>query len=627
MPRRLLPLTALALVALASAPGAASATELFAAQAGGSGPDCAVAAAPCSVSAALLAARAAPGADVIHLAAGTYTTPVSATNAADTDVTLDGAGIAATIIAAAPPADAPMVELGAGGGTMALEDLTLDGTGAGTFASPLRSRLAALSLRRVRIVQTGVTPKQAPAIDADMAAQALTLDGVEVLADTQTADQAVAAVNAGGPAIVRDSTITHTATGLSAALYARGPLTVLRSTIVHGNADAGYALRVSNQTDALNIVVDSSVVQGGRSAARFDLGTAASKLALRGTTFATAAASTGWSVDVQPNAAASAVQGTIDSSLLVGRSARATNGATVACAFSNLTLSGNAVNCPTTAGNAAGNTKLTTAELQLGADLAPLPGSPAIDAGNPAGLGPGESPADRLGRLRTAASTNACDAGPGRRDKGAFERYRPTPQIAITGPDAVAPGAPATFTVVTSAPGLELHWTFADGADGGTAATATHAFSALPSAATLTARDPRWDCSASASRPIAAAALPPETGAGPGAGTPAPSLDRIAPSIRSARLDAARIRLRRGSIRLRLTLSEAATITLTVGRAKGKKLVAPRRLVVRGVEGKNTITLFARKLKLRRGRYAVRIAARDAAGNAARTQTLKFSAR
>ncbi len=103
----------------------------------------------------------------------------------------------------------------------------------------MRGRLSALALRRVRVVQTGTTAKQAPAIDADMATESLTLDGVDVLADTQSADTTVSAVNAGGPTVIRDSTITHTATGGGAALYARGPLTLQRSTIVHGDADAG----------------------------------------------------------------------------------------------------------------------------------------------------------------------------------------------------------------------------------------------------------------------------------------------------------------------------------------------------------------------------------------------------
>lgn len=496
MPARPLAPTVLALLILLALPAGASAADLYAAPAGGSGPPCASAAAPCGLADAILAARATPGGDVVHLAPGAYAEPLRAVNAADTGLTFAGAGVGVTTLAAAPAGDAPVAELGAGSGTMSLRDLTIDGAGAGVTAAAVRSRLDALSLLRVRVVQTGATPKQAPAIDADTSAQSLTLDAVDVLADTQTGDTAIGAVSAGGPAIVRDSVITHTATGDSAALYARGPLTLLRSRISHGQADAGYALRLTNQVDALAVVVDSAVLSGGRTAARFDLGIAPSTLALRGSTLAPFPSSTSFALDVRSNVAASAVTAAVDSTLLVGRSARSFNGPEVTCAFSNIPTGAVAVTCPAAPGNAAGNTRLTAAELQLGADLAPLPGSPAVDTGNPAALAAGESQTDVLGRPRAGSSEDRCDAGPGRRDKGAFERYRASPQVAIDGPPEALLGAPATFTALTGAPGLQLAWSFSDGADGGTAPTTTHAFAALPGSVSLTARDPRWDCSA-----------------------------------------------------------------------------------------------------------------------------------
>lgn len=623
MPRRPLAPTALALLALLAAPAGARAADLYAAPGGGAAPPCASAAAPCTLAGAVLAARSSAGADVVHLAPGVYADPLRAIGAGDTDVTFAGAGIGATTLAAAPPADAPVVELGTAGGTMGLRDLTIDATGAGALAAAVRSRLDALSLLRVRIVQTGTTPKQAPAIDADTA-QALTLDAVEVVADTQTPDSTIGAVNAGGPAVVRDSVITHTAVGDSAALYARGPLTLLRSRLSHGQADAGYALRLSNQVDALPITVDASALSGGRSAARFDLGVAASTLALRGDTFAPFASSTGFALDVRSNLAGSVAQATVDSSLLVGRSARALNGPVVTCSFTNIPTGASGVSCPATPGNTSGNTRLTAPELQLGPDLAPLAGSPAIDAGNTAPLAPGESATDVLGRPRAGSSADRCDAGPGRRDMGAFERYRASPQIAVDGPEAALPGAPVTFAATTSAPGLELGWSFSDGAGGGTATTATHAFAALPASVTLTARDPRWDCASTVSRPIAAAPLPP--GGGPAAtATRAP--DRTAPRLSAAKLRSARVRLPRGALAIGFRLTEAATVTLTIGRVSGKRLVAPRRVTVRGKPGANAVTLTARRLKLRRGSYAVQLRARDAAGNAARVQTLRFSVR
>ncbi|HMS61596.1 MAG TPA: hypothetical protein PKD63_04890 [Solirubrobacteraceae bacterium] len=627
MPRRSLTPTALSLLALLAAPAGASAADLYAGPAGGSGPPCASAAAPCTLADAVLAARATAGGDVVHLAAGAYAEPLRAVGAADTGLTFAGAGVGVTTLAAAPAGDAPVVELGAGAGTMSLRDLTIDGTGAGMTAAALRSRLDALSLLRVRVVQTGTTPKQAPAIDADTSAQALTLDAVDVLSDTQTGDAAMGAVNAGGPAVVRDSVITHTATGDSAALYARGPLTVLRSRLTHGQADAGHALRLSNQAEALAIVIDSTVLGGGRTAARFDLGIAASTVALRGDTLAPFPASTGFALDVRSNVAASLTTATVDSTLLVGRSARAFNGPVVTCTFSNVPTGASAVACPATPGNVVGNTRLTPAELQLGADLAPLPGSPAIDTGNTSGLAPGESATDVLGRPRAASSDDRCDAGPGRRDKGAFERYRSSPQIGIDGPPEALPGAPATFSAVTAAPGLELTWSFSDGAGGGTASTTTHAFAALPGSVSLTARDPRWNCSSTVSRAIAAAPVPAAGDPATPAAKAAKAPDRSAPRLTAAKLRSARVRLPRGSLGIGFRLSEAATVSVTIGRVSGKRIVAPRRVSVRGRAGANTVALTARRLKLRRGSYAVQLRARDAAGNAARVRTLRFSVR
>lgn len=618
MPRRFLAPTLLALLTLAATPTAASAGDLYAAPGGAGAAPCA-AAAPCTVADAVLAARAAPGADVIHLAAGTYADAVRAAGAADTDLTFAGAGIGATTIAAAPAGDAPVMELGAGSGDMTVRDLTVDATGAGTFAAALRSRLTALALLRVRLVQTGAAPKQAPALDADVSTQTTTLDGVEVTADTQTGDAAIGAVNVGGPATVRDSRITHTAAGAASALYARGPLTVLRSRITHGDADAGYALRVVNTTDALPIIVDSTALAGGHGAARFELGTAASTVALRGDTFAPAATATNPAVDVQSNVQGSQVTATISSSLIVSRTVRSLNGPVVTCSFSNVPGVSGPVACPTTAG--ATNTKLTPAELQLGGDLAPLPGSPAIDTGDPAGVAGGESATDVLGHPRAGSSADVCDAGPGRRDKGAFERYRPSPQVTIDGPASAARGAAVTFSAVTAVPGLELAWSFGDGTGAATGPQVTHAFTVLPGSASLTARDPLANCATTVTRSIAQAPIP-----APPAGPATGALDRTAPALRAARLMTRRVRPG-GALRLRFRLGEAATVTVTVARRSGVRLVAPRRTRVRAAAGTTTLTIPGRRLRLARGRYAVQLRARDAAGNAGRTATLRFSVR
>ncbi len=609
-PRLLATLPAL-LVAVA--PPAAGAAELHAAPAGGAGPACTNPATPCTVKAALLAARRSTGADTVHLAAGTYPEVLSAANEADTDLTLSGAGIGATVLAGGA-ADEPVVQLGSGGGTMTVEDLTIDGGRASPLSPALRSRLTRLAVRRVRIVQTGAapgTPKLAPAIDADAADAELTLDRVAVLADTQTADAAVGAVNTGGSLVVRDSTIAHTATGASAALYARGPTTIQRSTITHGEADAGYPVRVVNAADALAVAVDSSVLQGGTGALRLDVGLPAAQLAVRGSTLVPAAAATRYAVELSSSVAGSTALATIDSSILLNRSVRIVNGTKATCTFTNLPATGasGAPNCPTTgAANAtAKNTKLTAAELLLDGGLTPGAGSPAIDSGNPAGLAAGESAADRLGRQRAAASDDRCDAGPGVRDKGAFERYRPTPTVAIAGPAAVAAGATATFAASTTALDPAYAWTFADGASGGAGATTSHAFAVGASSVRLAVTDRASNCSASAALAVTAA---------PGATA---AQDHTRPVL--SRLKLGTKSLRRGAARFKLTfrLSEAARVQITVGRRSGRKVVARRRVTVQARQGANTVTLTRKRLRLRRGSYAITLSARDAAGNASKT--------
>ncbi len=617
-PHRFPSLLVALLAAGACLPASAPAAELYAAP-GAGGAGCTVPGAPCSLVAALSAARGAPGADVVNLAAGTYAEIISAIGEADTDVTIRGAGIGVTILAA-PAVDGPMIQLGAiGTGTMAIEDLTIDATTAGPTAAALRSRLAKLSLTRVRIVQTGAAPKMAPAIDADASSSELVLDGVEVVSNTQTVDNAIGAVNVGGPLTMRDSTVTHTSTGDSAAVYARGNVTIQRSTISHGDANAGQALRFVNTLAAYTIVIDSSVLTGGNTGARLDVGTFATTATLRGVTIAPYATGNGYSLNLNAGAAGSLARATVGSSLLVGRSVRVSNGAQTTCTFTNLPTSGSSgsPNCPVSgaAATAAGNTGLTTAALKLGTDLVPAADSPAIDSGDTAGVAAGESPMDRLGRTRAGASADACEAGAGRRDKGAFERYRPRPSVAISGPDSFAAATPTAFSAAVTARDPAYAWSFGDGAAGGDAATTSHAFALGASRVTLSVTDRAYSCTGAATKAVIATAAVDPGGS-----------DKTAPKLTRAKLAKASV-ARGKNASLSFTLSEAATVTVTVGRLKGKKLVSPRKLTIAGKRGANRVTLSARKLKLRKGRYGLRIAARDAAGNAAKTLALTLRVR
>ncbi len=610
-------LAALALVGCL--PASAHASELFAAP-GGGGPDCANAAAPCSVAAALIAARGSPGADVVNLAAGIYAETITATDPADTDVTLRGAGIRQTVLTAAP-ADGPMIQLGAGGaGTMAIEDLTIDGPASGINSSALRSRLGRLTLTRVWVLHThGPLGKMVPAIDADDASSELVLDAVNVLADTEPYDTSIGAITAGGPLTVRDSRIVHTSTGDSAAIFARGDVTIQRSTITRGDANAGYALRFSNTSTAHTIAIDSSLLTGGKTGARFDIGALATQVALRGVTVSPFWLSNGYGVDLNATEGGSLARASITSSLLLTRSVRVSGGAQASCTFTNLPPTGSDgdPDCSTAPDNPAGNTTLRTDELRLDKDLTPRTDSPVIDAGDPAGVAAGESAGDRLGRPRAGASADTCDAGPGRRDKGAFERYRPRPKVTISGPDRPTANSTVAFEATSDAIDPTYSWSFGDETVGRGNTTTSHAFAAGASSVILEVTDRASGCSASAIKSITATSAAAPAGA---------VRDRTAPRVTRARLVRSRS-ARRTKSKLRFTLSENATVTLTIGRLKGKRLVASRRITIRGKRGVNRVALSYRKLKLRRWRFAVRISARDAAGNAAKPVALKLTVR
>jgi plastocyanin len=113
--------------------------------------------------------------------------------------------------------------------------------------------------------------------------------------------------------------------------------------------------------------------------------------------------------------------------------------------------------------------------------------------------------------------------------------------------------------------------------------------------------------------PTASATPPPNTGITP---RPGGAADTVDPAVRRVRLTA----LRR-AIRVRFTLSEPATVTVAVKRRGARKVLKSARLQARA--GARTVTLRSRKL--RKGRYTVEIAARDAFGNRSRVTRKQLS--
>lgn len=277
--------------------------------------------------------------------------------------------------------------------------------------------------------------------------------------------------------------------------------------------------------------------------------------------------------------------------------------------------------------------------------------SPALDAGDPAGLLMGEPALDFTGSPRIADGDNTCGAVS---DLGAYELPRTLPVAAA----ALAAGSSPTVGQPVSVSGagsssvysgaITYAWSFDDG---GTAAgpSVTHVFG-TPGAhtATLTVTDACGLAGTPAVVPVSVKAVDSSGGA---TQTPAPTKDTVRPALSRLGLSARRFAVGRVGTRtahrtprgttLKLTSSEASALTITVRRrvaghraGKACRSGAPRRgsgakrcTVLRTV---GTLKAQAPKGDVRvpfdgrvggralgKGAYVVSVGARDAAGNVA----------
>jgi plastocyanin len=111
------------------------------------------------------------------------------------------------------------------------------------------------------------------------------------------------------------------------------------------------------------------------------------------------------------------------------------------------------------------------------------------------------------------------------------------------------------------------------------------------------------------STPTSTATATPTTQPGTGGGgtatpSPQPSIDSVKPTVKRLKLKALR-----HAARVTFRLSEPATVTIRIKR--GKKTVITKR--VQAAAGRRRVTVRSRKL--RKGRYAIQVLARDAVGN------------
>ncbi len=275
-----------------------------------------------------------------------------------------------------------------------------------------------------------------------------------------------------------------------------------------------------------------------------------------------------------------------------------------------------------------------------GGDFRLLPGSPLVDAGDPAFTPDASSDRDVSGAPRLADGDGDCTP---RVDVGAYELQRPLPHAVATAAAASAPaGAAVSFSAAGSCAGdpaapLTYVWQFDDG---GSAAgvTAAHAFATAGThAATVTVIDPAGR-QASATAQVATFAPPAQPVPAPRPDTSA--ADRTAPKLTALRAPA---RIASGNALPRLPagrrapafafrLSEAATVRLRFARRgrDGRFRAVRTVLSVRAAKGANRLGFggrLTRKARLAPGGYRVTMIATDAAGNRSQPATARFQLR
>jgi PKD domain len=216
--------------------------------------------------------------------------------------------------------------------------------------------------------------------------------------------------------------------------------------------------------------------------------------------------------------------------------------------------------------------------------------------------------------------------GDTRADAGALEYRRGAPSIE----SADVPGSGLTGQALSLAAtgfdsdGDELHfaWDFGDGTVGA-GARSTHAYAA-PGLYTVALHViDEVGLQATRTFSVAVTGAPAGTGGSSSGG----ALDSIAPRLSNVRLTKKRLSKSRLHAALRFTLSERATVRVTIRRLSGARQAAAKAAVVRRVlAGHRSVKLATalRRLHARPGRYAVTIRATDAAGNRSAARTVKL---
>jgi hypothetical protein len=472
--------------ALMAVPAAASATVYFAEHDGGAGTGtCSQVGDACSLSAAITAARATTGQDIIQLDAGDFTTS-TVLGTMDADTTIQGSGAGATRLNNAGRVlqingSSPSEEF-------TLSSLTLNDTG-GADSNTLDLTLGTLTLSDVTVARSASSGNsnafnQSPGTTATIRRSTLQTAGATNLTSHGSLELTGSALIRNAPSIADLMVVGG-----------NGNAQIDRTSF-EGEGSTGSGLRVtSDQTnqDAYASVQDATIhhTAVGLLVTRDGGGGNVNTNAIATLDHVTIVPnSTGPSIETKPNGGAVSsipgfrVRADVRNSILAtapsNDSTISSNVGTI-CDWTAVPADltnddGTFASCsPGVTNSGVSRNDIAYSPSMLNPDSTLAAGSAAIDAGDPAALGavltspygltfPNpivESSTDLAGNPRVVAG-KCGDAA--RRDLGAYEAPAQLPATGtIHVPATVTQGTPAAFTFTSPSAMASVHWTFGDG--------------------------------------------------------------------------------------------------------------------------------------------------------------------
>jgi len=497
-------------------PAGASAASFYVNGAVGASGDCLSPGAACkTITEAIVNGRTTGEADTVNVAAGIYEEHVQLDQAADSGVTIAGAG------AGSDPSTNTIIQSTSGGVSVIRAQapdtllnvrgvrVVVSGSATGSAISNGNTALTAGSAAAPVVVDIENPSSGAPAVIVTVPAGGksrfdhLTIGG----------DWNASALSSGGEVTIVDSRITGGSAGMSTPVFLGGPgtATIQRSIIRNPTAGPRPVTAIS-----VDLTIDSSQILGGSDGVSLSSGGDPSRtLSVLSSTIDVAALGTrddpvthpDVSI-VAPGAGQTATARIVGSILAEGPKATASGGGSSSLTCVNTDVIGTSqtasaslgqIDCATGANGNAFTQSLGDLFANPAPDYTLKPGSTAIDSVPESALAPPEgitpSPTDLAGAARVVNGLDTC--APGLRDKGALElagHEGVVPAATAAGPPAVTAGTPAAFAAsapnVPAGTALTFAWAFSDGATA-SGPQVSHAFAPIgPASATVTVTAP-----------------------------------------------------------------------------------------------------------------------------------------